>query len=127
LDEHPAEVARQNIERAGLAERVEIRVGDARELLARLAEGDEGPFDLVFIDADKANYLNYYEYAVKLVRAGGLILIDNVLWSGEVVRHPAPDSATAAIQELNRTVASDPRVRAVLVTIRDGVLVVRKT
>jgi caffeoyl-CoA O-methyltransferase len=85
-----------------------------------------GPFDLIFIDADKMNYLNYYRRALDLLAPNGVILIDNVLWSGEVLKQPPPDDQTAAIQELNRTVANDPRVTAVLVTIRDGVLVVRK-
>jgi caffeoyl-CoA O-methyltransferase len=85
-----------------------------------------GPFDLIFIDADKANYLNYYRRALDLLAPNGVILIDNVLWSGEVLKQPPPDESTAAIQELNRTVSADPRVSAVLVTIRDGILVVRR-
>lgn len=85
-----------------------------------------GPFDLIFIDADKINYLNYYRRSLDLLAPNGIILIDNVLWSGEVLKQPPPDVSTAAIQELNRTVASDPRVTAVLVTIRDGILVVRR-
>ena len=86
-----------------------------------------GPFDLIFIDADKVNYTNYYRRSLDLLSAQGVILIDNVLWDGNVLRQPPPDEKTAAIQELNRTVSSDPRVSAVLVTIRDGVLVIRKT
>jgi caffeoyl-CoA O-methyltransferase len=122
IDAESAAVARRYFARSPHGSKIEIKLGPALETLNRLT----GPFDLVFIDADKANYLNYYRRAVDLVRTGGLILIDNVLWSGEVIRHPAPDGATAAIQELNRVVAADPRVQAVLVTIRDGVFVVRK-
>jgi caffeoyl-CoA O-methyltransferase len=85
----------------------------------------KGPFDLIFIDADKINYVHYYRRALDLVSPQGVILIDNVLWDGEVLKHPAPDENTAAIQELNRVVATDSRVTAVLVTIRDGVLVIR--
>ncbi|MEQ1626646.1 MAG: methyltransferase, partial [Nitrospira sp.] len=85
-----------------------------------------GPFDVIFIDADKINYLNYYHRALDLLSPTGVILIDNVLWDGDVLKQPPPDEKTAAIQELNRTVAGDPRVTAVLVTIRDGVLVIRK-
>ena len=85
----------------------------------------KGPFDLIFIDADKINYVNYYRRALDLVSPHGLILIDNVLWDGDVLKPPAPDERTAAIQELNRVVATDPRVTAVLVTVRDGVLVIR--
>lgn len=102
--------------------KIDVRLGPALETLRDLT----GPFDLVFIDADKLNYVNYYRRAVDLVSPGGVILIDNVLWDGEVVRHPPPDERAAVIQELNRVVAADPRVSAVLVTIRDGVLVVRK-
>lgn len=102
--------------------KIEIRLGPALETMRELA----GPFDLIFIDADKLNYLNYYRRALDLLAPQGVILIDNVLWDGDVLRQPPPDEKTAAIQELNRTVANDPRVTAVLVTIRDGVLVVRK-
>jgi caffeoyl-CoA O-methyltransferase len=86
----------------------------------------KGPFDLIFIDADKINYVNYYQRALDLLSPHGVILIDNVLWSGKVLKQPPPDEQTAAIQELNRMVSADSRVWAVLVTIRDGVLVVRK-
>ena len=85
----------------------------------------KGPFDLIFIDADKINYVNYYRRALDLVSPCGLILIDNVLWDGDVLKQPAPDEKTAAIQELNRVVSTDPRVTAVLVTVRDGILVIR--
>jgi caffeoyl-CoA O-methyltransferase len=85
----------------------------------------KGPFDLIFIDADKINYVNYYRRSLDLLSPQGVILIDNVLWGGDVLKHPATDENTAAIQELNRVVATDLRVTAVLVTIRDGVLVVR--
>src|ERR671916_1621804 len=110
LDEHHAEVARQNIERAGLAERVEIRVGDARELLARLAEGDEGPFDLVFIDADKGSYPEYLEWALRLSRPGSLILVDNAIRGGSVL-DPEDESARAT-HDLNEALAGDPRLSA---------------
>jgi caffeoyl-CoA O-methyltransferase len=86
----------------------------------------KGPFDLIFIDADKINYVNYYRRALDLVSPRGVILIDNVLWDGDVLKQPAPDEKTAVIQELNHVVATDPRVTSVLVTIRDGVLMVRK-
>ena len=88
--------------------------------------GLKGPFDLIFIDADKINYVNYYQRALDLLSLHGVILIDNVLWSGEVLKQPPPDEQTAAIQALNRMVSADSRVSAVLITIRDGVLVVRR-
>ena len=85
----------------------------------------KGPFDLIFIDADKINYVNYYRRALDLVSPRGVILVDNVLWDGNVLQEPALDENTAAIQELNRVVVADPRVTAVLVTVRDGILVIR--
>lgn len=122
VDEEPAAVARRYIARAPFGRKIEIRMGLALDTMQALP----GPYDLVFIDADKINYLNYYRRAFDLLAPHGVMLIDNVLWDGEVLKHPPPDEKTAVIQELNRTVSADPRVTAVLVTIRDGVLVVRK-
>jgi caffeoyl-CoA O-methyltransferase len=96
-------------------------MGPALETMRHL----KGPFDLIFIDADKINYVNYYRRSLDLLSPQGVMLIDNVLWDGDVLKQPPPDEKTAAIQELNRVVATDPRVTAVLVTIRDGVLVIR--
>ena len=112
-------------ESAALADRekIEVRMGPALDTMRCL----KGPFDLIFIDADKINYVNYYRRALDLLSPHGVILIDNVLWDGDVLKQPPPDEKTAAIQELNRVVATDPCVTAVLVTIRDGVLVIRKT
>ncbi len=121
IDPEPAAVARRYFARSSHGRKIELRLGPALETLRDLA----GPFDVIFIDADKANYVNYYRRALDLVSPDGVILIDNVLWSGDVLIHPPPDLRTATIQELNRLVASDLRVTAVLVTIRDGVLVVR--
>lgn len=84
-----------------------------------------GTFDLIFIDADKANYVNYFRQALDLLSDHGVILIDNVLWNGDVLKHPAPDTNTAAIQELNRVVHAEPRVSAVLLTIRDGIFLIK--
>jgi caffeoyl-CoA O-methyltransferase len=102
--------------------KIEIRMGPALETMRHLT----GPFDLIFIDADKVNYVNYYRRSLDLLAPQGVILIDNVLWDGDVLKQPPLDEKTAAIQELNRVVATDPRVTAVLVTVRDGVLVVRR-
>jgi caffeoyl-CoA O-methyltransferase len=121
VDEESAALARQYFARSPIGKKIEIRMGPALDTMRELT----GPFDLIFIDADKVNYLNYYRRALDLLSPTGVILIDNVLWDGDVLKQPPPDEKTAAIQELNRTVASDPRVSAVLVTIRDGVLVVR--
>jgi caffeoyl-CoA O-methyltransferase len=122
VDEESAAVARRYIAQASCGKKIAIRMGPALDTMQTLT----GPFDLVFIDADKINYLNYYRRAMDLLSSHGLILIDNVLWNGDVLKQPPPDEKTGVIQELNRTVSADPRVTAVLVTIRDGVLVVRR-
>ena len=127
IDERHAEVARENVERAGLAERVEIRVGDARELLAQLAESDEGPFDLVFIDADKEGYPDYLDWALRLSRPGSLILGDNTIWGGAII--DPQDEPTRAINEFNERVARDPRLSAIILPLLrervDGLAIAR--
>jgi len=121
IDEDAAALARKYFARSPTGKKIEIRMGPALDTMRHLT----GPFDLIFIDADKLNYVNYYRRSLDLLSPQGVMLIDNVLWDGDVLKQPAPDEKTAAIQELNRTVAADSRVTAVLVTIRDGVLVVR--
>ena len=121
IDETSAALARQYFARSPHGRKISIRMGPALDTLRQLQD----PFDLVFIDADKINYVNYYRRAKELLSPGGVILVDNVLWSGDVLKQPPPDEKTAVIQELNRLVASDNEMTAVLVTIRDGVLVVR--
>ncbi len=123
VNEKSAAVARRYFAQASFGNKISIRMGPALDTIRTLI----GPFDLIFIDADKTNYLNYYRRALDLLAPNGVILIDNVLWSGEVLKQPPPDESTAAIQELNRIVSADPRVTAVLVTIRDGILVVRRS
>jgi caffeoyl-CoA O-methyltransferase len=115
IDERHAEVARENVERAGLSERVEIRVGDARELLAQIAENDEGPFDVVFIDADKEGYPEYLEWALRLTRPGSLILGDNTIRGGSVL--DPEDASARATGEFNERIARDPRLSAILLPI----------
>lgn len=122
IDEESAVLARQYFARSPMEKKIEIRMGPALDTMRYL----KGPFDLIFIDADKINYVNYYRRALDLMSPHGVILIDNVLWDGEVLKQPPPDEKTAAIQELNRVVATDSRVTAVLVTIRDGVLVITR-
>jgi caffeoyl-CoA O-methyltransferase len=121
IDQEPATLARTYFAQSPHGEKIEIRMGPALDTLATLT----GLFDLIFIDADKVNYVNYYRRAMDLLAPTGVILIDNVLWDGGVLKNPPPDERTAVIQELNRLVAADSRVTAVLVTIRDGVLVIR--
>jgi predicted O-methyltransferase YrrM len=122
VDEESAALARGYFARSSVGRKIEVRMGPALETMQNLS----GSFQLVFIDADKQNYLNYYRRALDLLSPNGVILIDNVLWDGEVLKHPPPDERTAAIQELNTAVSTDRRVSTVLVTIRDGILVVRK-
>lgn len=101
--------------------KINLRLAPASETLSTLT----GTFDLIFIDADKANYVNYFRQALELISDQGVILIDNVLWNGDVLKLPAPDTNTAAIQELNRVVHAEPRVSAVLLTIRDGIFLIK--
>jgi len=115
IDEHHAGVARKNVERAGLDSKVEIRVGDARERLAELVENDEGPFDLVFIDADKEGYPEYLEWAFRLSRPGSLILADNAIRGGSVI-DPKDDSARAT-REFNGKLAEDPRLFGIVLPL----------
>ncbi len=122
LDERHAEVARRYIERSPYADRITVHVGPAAETLARL----DGPFDLVFIDADKTGYLGYYEAVLPRLAERGLIVVDNTLQSGRVVDDPDASDTTRAIVAFNERVRSDPRVVSVLLTIRDGVTLIRR-
>lgn len=121
------DVARRYWHEAGLDGRISLRLGAALETLAALErEGQGGCFDMVFIDADKANYPAYLEHALRLLRPGGLILFDNTLWSGRVLE-PEPDSPdTRAIQALNRALRDDPRVELSLLPLGDGLTICRK-
>ncbi len=107
-----AEVARQSIERAGVGNRIEIRVGTALEALPALEEDGAGPFDLVFIDADKVNTPNYFDWALDRTRAGGLIVADNVVRDGSLGDATDPDEATVAQRRLHERLRGDPRVSA---------------
>jgi caffeoyl-CoA O-methyltransferase len=114
-------VARRHWAKAGVADRIELRLGPAAQSLKELmAAGAADTFDFAFIDADKPNYDTYYEYALQLVRRGGLIAIDNVLWEGQVVDPSDETAGTVAIRALNKKVHGDTRVDAVLVPIGDG-------
>jgi caffeoyl-CoA O-methyltransferase len=115
LDEHHAEVARNNVERAGLSDTVEVRVGDAHELLTGLIENGEDPFDLVFIDADKEGYPDYLEASLRLVRPGSLILGDNTIRGGTVL-DPQEETARAT-REFNRLMAEDPRLYGIVLPL----------
>ena len=120
-------IARRHWALAGVTERIDLRLAPATDSLkAMIAAGESGAYDFAFIDADKTNYDTYYEYALKLLRAGGLIAIDNVLWNGAVIdpRDQTPD--TKALRNLNDKIASDKRVTASLVPIGDGLTLARK-
>jgi predicted O-methyltransferase YrrM len=121
ISEEHAEVARRHIEASPWRDHIEIRMGPALESLASL----DGPFDLVFIDADKTNYRNYYEAVLPKLAERGVIAIDNVLWGGAVLDASDTSADTRAIAELNDFIAADDRVECVLLTIRDGVTLVR--
>ena len=121
------EIARRYWAQAGVAEKIDLRLGPALQTLdALLAAGEAGAFDFAFIDADKGNYDAYYERALRLLRPGGVIAVDNVLWGGRVADASARDGETLAIRALNAKLAADPRVDTALLTIADGVMLARK-
>jgi len=107
-----AEVARANIARAGLASVIDVRLGAALETLPRLAAERAGPFDLTFIDADKANIPSYFEWALKLAAPGGLIVVDNVIRDGAVVDDASTDPSVKGVRRLNELLRAEPRVSA---------------
>jgi caffeoyl-CoA O-methyltransferase len=113
------EIARRYAEEAGVADRIDYRLGPGLETLETL----DGPFDLVFIDADKPNYTNYYEAVLPKLAGDGLVVADNVLWSGRVVEDD-PDESTRAIKAFNDHVMADERVECVMLTVRDGMLLI---
>ena len=115
LDPRHAEVARTNVERAGLLDRVEIRTGPALRTLARLAAEPGGPFDLVFIDADKESYPEYLEWAVRLARPGALLVADNVVRGGAITDPASADPRVRGVRRFLERLASDPHLRAVVV------------
>jgi predicted O-methyltransferase YrrM len=119
--------ARQTWREAGVEDKIDLRLRPAIETLDELlANGQAGAFDFAFIDADKKNYWNYYERAYQLVRPGGLIVIDNVLWHGDVINHDDHSPDTEAIREFNRKIHADTRVAISLATIGDGLMLACK-
>ncbi|AUG42461.1 MULTISPECIES: O-methyltransferase [Pseudomonas] len=119
--------ARRYWREAGVAGRVELRLAPALETLAKIEQEEgEGGFDLVFIDADKANYPAYLESALRLLRVGGLAVFDNTLWSGRVLEENPQSEDTRAIQALNRALKDDPRVDLSLLPLGDGLTLCRK-
>ena len=120
-------VARRYWEQAGVAGRVDLRIAPALETLDALrAEGREGTFDLAFIDADKREYADYYERLLVLLRPGGLILVDNVLWDGSVIDPARKDEDTEAIRAFNLRLRDDARVELSMIAVGDGLTLARK-
>lgn len=120
-------IARRYWQEAGVAEKIDLRLAPALETLdSLLAQGQAESFDFAFIDADKSNYDAYYERALQLVRAGGIIAIDNVLWSGRVADPQEQDARTRAIRALNQKLRDDARVTLSLLPIADGLTLARK-
>ncbi len=120
-------VARRYWQEAGVAGKIDLRIAPALETLeALLAEGQAGTFDFAFIDADKESYDAYYERALRLLRAGGLILFDNVLWSGRVAEADAQDADTQALRTLNRKLHHDERIHLSLLPLADGLTLALK-
>lgn len=129
MDVNPdtAKIAQRYFDEGGLAAKIDLRLGPALDTLAKIEkEHGAGSFDLMFIDADKSNIPNYYDWGLKLVRQGGLIIVDNVLWSGRVVEDKQPDADTQAIKRFNDQVAKDERVDRVMLHISDGLYFLRK-
>jgi predicted O-methyltransferase YrrM len=121
------DIARRYWAEAGVADRIDLRLQPALKTLDELiAGGDAGSFDFIFIDADKENYDGYYERALTLLRPGGVLAIDNVLWNGAVADPKVDDALTKSIRALNDKVAKDPRVAISLVPIGDGLTLARK-
>ncbi len=121
ISEEYTAVARRYWQQAGVADKIDLRLGAATASLdALIAEGASGSFDMAFIDADKENYAQYYEQALALLRPGGLILVDNVLWGGRVLDSTVDDSGTRAIRALNETIHRDTRVGMSMLPVGDG-------
>jgi caffeoyl-CoA O-methyltransferase len=120
-------MAQQAWEEAGIAHKIELRLAPATETLSALLEqGKAGSFDMSFIDADKKNYDDYYELCLKLLRNGGLLLVDNVLWGGAVVDPEIQDENTVAIRALNEKMLRDERITFSMLPIGDGLSLARK-
>ena len=127
ISEEYTAIARRYWQIAGVADKIDLRIAPALETLDKLlAEGEAGTFDFAFIDADKENYEGYYERSLQLIRQGGLIAIDNVLWGGSVANPEVQDSSTQAIRAFNQKLHQDQRVTLSMVPIADGLTLALK-
>ena len=123
INDELEDLMREGWSRAGVADKITLHIGDACETLSTL----EGPYDIVYMDANKREYVTYYNLAFDLVRPGGLILADDVLWDGKLWQDPVPkDKQTQGIIAFNDLIVNDPRVESVLLPLRDGLNVIRK-
>ena len=121
VNEELEKLTRSFFDRSGFAPQIDYRIADAKNEIPTIA----GPFDLVFIDADKRNYALYFDLVIQKMNAGGIILVDNVLWSGKIVDEKAQDKSTQALRDFNQKCLEDPRVEKVLLPLRDGLLMMR--
>ena len=129
INAHHAAVAQKNIEKAGVSEQVEIRVGKALDILAEMVAGEEGPFDFIFIDADKPPYADYFQYALQLSRKGSLIICDNVIRDGKVLDENTTDESARGAHRFNKLLSQTKHVTAtILQTVgakeHDGIAIV---
>lgn len=123
INDELEDLIREGWERAGVSDKIELHIGDARATLKQL----DGPFDFIYIDANKREYCEYFDLLFDKVVPGGLILVDDVLWDGKVYADPVPqDKQTVGITAFNDMVANDPRVETVILPIRDGLTLIRK-
>lgn len=123
IDDELESVARKYFEKSGMGDRIVQHIGDAREIIPTI----EGTFDLVFVDADKREYPDYYRLVFDRIPVGGFLLADNILWNGKVVEPEAADEEqTRGILEFNDLVQNDPRVRNVILPVRDGIMILQK-
>ena len=124
LNDELEDLIREGFDRAGVADKITLHIGDCKQTLRQLRNQ---VYDIVYIDANKREYNEYYELVFDMVRHGGLILADNVLWDGKVCMEPVPqDQQTQAIVRFNDAIASDKRVESVILPLRDGLSIIRK-
>ena len=126
ISEEWTAVGRRYWEEAGVAHKIDLRLAPALETMTALARTEAGTFDMIFLDGDKKEYDGYYEHALTLLRPGGAVLVDNVLWGGSVANPDKQDAGTVAIRALNDKIRDDSRVYAVMVSIGDGLTVAVK-
>lgn len=127
ISEEYTSIARRHWQAAGVADRIDLVIAPAEETLdARLAADEAGRYDFAFIDADKTGYLAYYERLIELVRPGGLIVVDNTLWGGEVANPANCDAETAALREFNDVILADSRIDLSLLPVGDGLTLARR-